>query len=285
MNVPEVSICLTTYNRANDLPATIESILNQTFTDWELIICDDFSSDNTFDIVQKYICSDSRIRYFRNSENKKMPGNLNVAITLCRGYFVANIHDGDYYEFTLVEKWLDLLKHNDNVGMVFNAYKYFYNNGRDKIIRHDLNRINEGRVLFDYLSTTFSSAPWGTVMVPKRVYDEMGLFDHNFGFISDVEMWLRISTKYKIGYIDEPLIHLKQREIYHKYYFPNADVFRLNFDLIIKYKGILGDSRYYFYLFTALKEMISSCIVLIRYQKIKEVIRFVQFYLIMVKGK
>ena len=265
MNTPKVSICLTTYNRSSELSSTIESIINQTFSDWELIICDDCSTDSTELIVTSFMKTDSRLRYHRNVENLKMPGNLNVAIGLSCGEYIANVHDGDYYDPTLIEKWYSILDGNKNVGMVFNGYYYIYNDGNSKEIRHNFSVINDGRILFDYLLTNFSSAPWGTVMVPKRVYREMGKFDGCFGFISDVEMWLRIGVKYRIGYIDEPLIRLKQRDILHKYYFPNSGVYQSTIQLIRRYH-----KYYYFkdppdFMYRGLMEMIKSCVILVKH--------------------
>jgi len=91
-----VSVCLVTYNRAGVLAETIESILNQTFSDFELIISDDCSTDNTETVCRKYAEKDGRIKYFRNEKNLSMPANLNLAISRARGQYIANLHDGEF---------------------------------------------------------------------------------------------------------------------------------------------------------------------------------------------
>src|SRR6266851_7432426 len=92
-----VSICLTTYNRASVLPKTLDSLLAQTSSDFELIISDDCSSDDTQDICRRYAAKDRRVKYFRNERNLNMPGNLNAAIRRSTGVYIANLHDGDVY--------------------------------------------------------------------------------------------------------------------------------------------------------------------------------------------
>ncbi len=218
---PEVSIVLTTYNRVEGLVNTINSILCQTFSKFELIICDDCSTDETKKICEKYVDSDSRVKYYRNDRNVKMPENLNNGIRKAKGKYIANLHDGDVYRSDLIEKWKAALDLNTDAAFVFNdyddkstfgnySYSIFpkmYKEGQFEIALHFFN--------------TFTSCVWGTVMVRKSVYDEVGLFNSEFGFISDVEMWLRITRKYKFAYIPEKLIELIPREKNHPYYYYN----------------------------------------------------------------
>ena len=76
----QVSLCLTAFNRAHLLPGTLDSILVQSFPDFELIINDDCSKDQTQEVCLEYMQRDSRIKYFRNETNLNMPGNLNAAL-------------------------------------------------------------------------------------------------------------------------------------------------------------------------------------------------------------
>jgi glycosyltransferase involved in cell wall biosynthesis len=94
MTEPEaVSIVLPTYNRAYCIGRTIDSILAQTFSNWELIICDDTSTDNTRLIAQSYCDRDSRIHYHRNPQRRGLPGNRNAGISLSTGELVYFIED------------------------------------------------------------------------------------------------------------------------------------------------------------------------------------------------
>ena len=88
-----VSIVLPTYNRAHCIERTIDSILGQTFTDWELIICDDGSTDNTQLIAERYCLRDTRVKYHRNPQNMGLPRNRNTGVSLSRGRLIYFIED------------------------------------------------------------------------------------------------------------------------------------------------------------------------------------------------
>jgi glycosyltransferase involved in cell wall biosynthesis len=234
--MPKVSICLTTYNRADVLAETINSILAQTFSDFELIINDDNSSDNTRELCEAYCKKDERVKYFRNESNLKMPGNLNSAIQKAQGVYIANLHDGDIYVNNIIQKWHDALEAYPDALFVFNGYEIIGTDGKkSNFIHPGLQEVNEGRILMDYFLTTFTSGPWGTVMARAEAYQTYGLFNADYGFISDVEMWLRLGLHGKVAYVKEPLITLTPRELFHNYYFPHWNVVRNNFRILKRY--------------------------------------------------
>ncbi len=225
----EVSICITTYNRATSLSLTIDSILNQSFRDFELIISDDCSTDHTAQLCRAYERKDSRVKYYCNEKNLKMPGNLNAAIQRTKGELVANLHDGDVYGPDLIQKWKAALDKYPEALFVFNQYESV--DEHDKFLRyyrHDLAELNDGYKLAEYFFDTFSSGPWGTVMARRVAYEKYGYFDPRFGFISDVEMWLRLGLNGKFAYVHEPLITLTPREKSHPYYYLHWRILGLN---------------------------------------------------------
>src|ERR1700752_2051267 len=88
MSAPRVSVCVPTFNYARFLPDCIESVLQQTMTDWELVITDDCSTDGTDVIVDRYAKADPRIRYIRNEQRLGMSSNLKRACDLGRGEYL-----------------------------------------------------------------------------------------------------------------------------------------------------------------------------------------------------
>ncbi len=225
----EVSICVTTYNRATSLAQTIDSILNQSFRDFELIISDDCSTDHTAQLCQAYERKDSRVKYYRNESNLKMPGNLNAAIRRSNSQLIANLHDGDRYRPDLIQKWKTALDKHPEALFVFNQYESVDENGNFlRYYQHELAELNEGYKLAEYFFDTFSSGPWGTVMARRSAYEQYGYFNPEYGFISDVEMWLRLGLHGKFAYVHEPLITLTPREKTHPYYHPHWRIFWLN---------------------------------------------------------
>ena len=214
-----VSICLTTYNRGHVLPASIDSLLAQSFGDFELIISDDCSTDGTGEICRAYAARDPRIRYCRNETNLRMPGNLNAAIARARGSYVANVHDGDVFRPDLIEKWKSALDELPTAAFVFNQYQSFDAQGRPRIDRAPLEQRRDARELALHFFRTFTSCVWGTVMTRREAYEAAGPFNPDYGFISDVDMWLRLARDHDVAYVAEPLITITPREPHHPYAF------------------------------------------------------------------
>jgi glycosyltransferase involved in cell wall biosynthesis len=213
--VPRVSIVLTTYNRAEALKQTLDTLVTQTLRDFELIICDDASTDNTEDVARRYTAGDRRIVYRRNTRNLRMPGNLNEGIRNAQGTYIANLHDGDIYAPRLLEKWAEALDRFPTAAFVFNQYRALDDKGaEERIYREDLGEIVPGRELLErwyFRRWRFDSPVWGTVMARRDAYISAGLFDPRFSFISDVDMWMRLAEEHDAAYIAEPLISLPSR--------------------------------------------------------------------------
>lgn len=213
---PSVSIVVTAYNRGEKLRDTLNSLLVQTYRDFELLICDDASSDGTEAVGREYACRDERVRYRRNKRNLGMPGNLNAGILSCRGEFVANLHDGDLYEPDLIDRWVTALKNYPRAAFVFNQYRALNQDGTTRVIyREPLPPVMPGGHLLEtifFRRWLFDSPVWGTVMARRSLYTEAGLFDPRFGCVADIDMWMRLAEKHDVAYVPEPLIALPSRE-------------------------------------------------------------------------
>lgn len=212
-----VSLCLTTFNRAAVLPVTIDSLLAQTFGDFELIISDDCSTDDTESICRGYERRDGRVRYVRNSANLKMPGNLNAAVSYATGRYIANLHDGDVYRPDLIEKWTRALDDAPAAAFVFNAYRSVRADGSMRLYDLPFGPCVGGEEIALAYFRSMTSCVWGTVMARASAYDRAGGFDPEFGFISDVDMWLRLARDADVAYVAEPLITITPREAHHPY--------------------------------------------------------------------
>jgi len=215
--MPPVSICLTTYKRAAVLPPTVDSILAQTYGDFELIIQDDCSPDETAEICREYERKDRRVRYYRNTTNLRMPGNLNAAIQNATGNYVANLHDGDVYRPDLIARWKASLDAVPNASFVFNAYEVVSPDGIVSISGEPF----DGKVpryhVAQHHFRTITSCVWGTVMARAAAYKKAGGFNPAYGFISDVDMWLRLAHDGEVAYVAEPLIRVTPREPDHPF--------------------------------------------------------------------
>jgi glycosyltransferase involved in cell wall biosynthesis len=210
----DVSIVLVTYNRARFVRRTLESIVDQTYRNFEVLICDDCSSDETRSICQEYVARDSRFSYWRNGRNVGMPENLNSGLRRARCEFIANLHDGDIYDPTLIEKWRAALIKHPSAGFVFNRYRHLSPEGGTWFISGPNPEFMSGN---DFLAWCLADREllcpvWGTVMARRSVYEDMGFFDPRYSFWSDIDMWFRIAEDYDVAHVPEALIDLPHRE-------------------------------------------------------------------------
>ena len=128
-NTPKVSVVMATYNRAHLLPHTIRSIINQTLTDWELIIIDDASSDNTPEVVRAFTQQDKRIRYHRHQHNSGLATARNTSFELARGTYIALQDDDDISLPHRLQTQADFLRQNPHIHLISNSVQNFDKNG------------------------------------------------------------------------------------------------------------------------------------------------------------
>lgn len=212
-----VSICVPTYNRCDILAQTIETILRQTYTQFELVIVDNCSTDDTETIVKSY--SDRRIRYVRNATNVGIIGNQNRCIEEARGDLIAIYHDHDLYHPDLLRRSVALLDQYPDVGIVCAAVHMIDPIHTDKIIqtyRESWPEVVSGRDLVKTLTVRWDSpiaAP--TAIVRRACYDCVGKFASDIGLGADRELYIRILSHWNLGYISEPMALLRIRDSSH----------------------------------------------------------------------
>lgn len=203
--MPIISVILPTYNRANFIRNSIDSVLNQTFEDIELIIVDDGSSDDTPNIINTY--KDSRIKYIRFPNNKGVSHARNAGIKASAGQYIAFQDSDDTWDLTKLEKQYDYLMSNPNYNVVYTKMRCncselsipdFYT-PNDTITENELS----GFIYKPLLIRNYIGAP--TLLIEKSIITESNLFDESMKSLEDWDFILRIAAKHPIGYIDEPL--------------------------------------------------------------------------------
>lgn len=135
---PKVSIGLPVYNGEKYLREAIESILAQTFTDFELIISDNASTDNTEMICREYESKDSRVRYYRNEKNIGGSNNHNRVFELSRGKYFHWFSDDDLYAPEFLEKSVKVLDENSSISLCFSTFKVIDENGEEVSINSQM---------------------------------------------------------------------------------------------------------------------------------------------------
>jgi len=215
-SLPFVSICLLTYKRADLLPRSLDSLLEQTYSNFELIINDDCSPDLTEAIGRAYEQKDTRVRYFRNERNLRYAMNQNAALSRARSDYVAIVHDGDVYRSDLIEKWTEALFAHPSAALVFNAVEAM--DLESKVVttfRHPYPPLISGPLLLQEMLQRLDSPIFGIVMLRKTCVEAVGPFDASLPTLADIDMWMRLLAQYDAAYISEPLIRIAAREVDH----------------------------------------------------------------------
>ena len=210
---PKVSVILTSYNHEKFLRESIDGVLNQTFKDYELIICDDASTDHSWDIICSY--DDSRIISYRNNINI-VRGNLNKMIEqVAHGEYIAIHHSDDAWEPTKLEKQVHFLDTHPTIGAVFtNAHLIGENGDSLNDSSHFLYNIFDqpNRDRFEWLNTFFykgNALCHPSVLIRKICYDECGTYRNGFIQDDDFDLWVRVCLKYEIHVIPEKLVRFR----------------------------------------------------------------------------
>lgn len=187
---PKVSVLIPTYNYAQFLPEAIESVLNQTFDDFELIIVDNKSEDNTIEIVKNYMKKDKRISLYVNEKNIGMYRNYNQALLYAKGEYIKFLNADDKLHFKNLEIFSSILDSNSNISLV-TSLRQFFGDKNDVLY----NSFEEGEYeAKEIILRSLKEGNWigePTVVMFRRRNLNLGLFDVSLLMFADFDMWLR----------------------------------------------------------------------------------------------
>jgi len=220
---PLVSVCIPAYNGERYLKECIDSILAQTFTDFELLIIDDSSSDKTFEIAQEYAKNDSRIKVFKNEKNLGLVGNWNRCIELAQGEWIKFVFQDDLIVSNCLERMLQAC--DTECKIAFCRRSFLFEEGtseKTKQIYNSLALPEKKYIPFNkhisadtccksmlkYLGINFIGEPT-VLMIRKSAFEQFGSFNPYLIQICDLEMWIRIASNVGITYIPETLAYFR----------------------------------------------------------------------------
>jgi GT2 family glycosyltransferase len=209
---PKVTVCVPTYNRAHQLRETLLAIQRQTFEDWEAVVGDDASSDDTPTVVREL--GDARIRYHRNERNLGLYGNWNRLISLSCGQYVCIYHDHDVYLPTILERSLAIMDRNPEVVFAHTAVVFIDEAGFPVAVdSRPFPEVLSGGALRRGLADDWhSSVMAATAMVRRDAYARVGRYDYErYGLGCDKAMWFRLAALGKIGYVSRPQALIRAR--------------------------------------------------------------------------
>ena len=199
MSQPLVSVCIPTYNNAQTITKTIESILHQSYQQIELIVVDDASTDDTVEKVQA-IC-DERLHFYENKTNLGMSGNWNRCLSLCKGEYIRLLCADDLIHKRLIEREVELFAKYPEALMISTDTQFVNLDGSKAgyYRRYFKKGLIEGKeaARFSVFTRDFLGAPLANLF-RRSVYEKCGGFDSNFSYIIDYDFYMTIACQGKI---------------------------------------------------------------------------------------
>ena len=216
---PLISVIIPTYNRGWTVCEAIESVLGQDYENFELIVVDDGSTDNTQNLLEKY---GNKIKVvFQN--NRGVSSARNTGIKQAKGTYIALLDSDDLWEKNKLSVQMNFFDHNPNA-LICQTEEIWIRNG--KRVNPKIKHQKPSGMIFEeslYLCLVSPSA----VMIKKRLFNLVGFFDENLPACEDYDMWLRISLQYPIYLTPEPCVIKKGGHQDQLSAAPGLDKFRI----------------------------------------------------------
>lgn len=214
MNNPKISVLLASYNHERFIKKSIESVLNQTFTDIEVIIVDDGSKDSSKQIIESY--KDNRIKAFFFEHNKGMSESFNFAVKQARGEYLARLDSDDFWELDKLEKQYEFMEKNREYGACF-TWTRIVDEYENTVPSH----LCENRDI-SFNSKNRTSAEWvhdlyfkgcclchPTAFIRTEVMNLVGEYTYSMRQIQDLDLWMRIAKISKLYILEEKLVNYR----------------------------------------------------------------------------
>ncbi len=208
MEKVKISVLIPSYNHGKFIKQCIDSVINQTYKNIEILIGDDFSTDNSKSIINSY--DDSRIKKFFYMKNSGGSENLNKLIDMANGEYIAILNSDDYWEKDKLEKQLNFMEQNKKYAACFTWVQYINKSG-EKIFPENI-FIQDNKTQAEWLKYFFEKGNClchPSILIRKKIYDEIGKYNVRCRQIPDFTLWLKIIQKYPIYVMPELLVNFR----------------------------------------------------------------------------
>lgn len=202
---PLISICMPNHNYENFIKETIESILAQTYTNFELIIVDDASTDSSVQVIKSF--NDSRIRLIQNQSNMFMFPTINKAIKHSKGEIITVIHSDDMYEKTFLEEVVNAYETYPDKKVFITGVNFYHSDENYKVPWYPYSQggIKHKKEVLIRLADANNIGNGVNVAIHRDCLDEVGYFTETYKYIGDFDYWLRLAEVYDFVYIPKIL--------------------------------------------------------------------------------
>jgi glycosyltransferase involved in cell wall biosynthesis len=203
--MPKISVIITTYNRAHFVREAIESVLNQTYSDYEIIVVDDGSKDNTREVVNSI--PDPRIRYMYQ-ENRGVCGAMNAGIMASKAECVAFLDSDNVLFKTALQKSMAFMDRHPEVGFCYGQISTMDERGRPLRIKRfrgpKVTAVNDGKK--ELVNLLLGERNIGHFIARTSCVKEVGLFNTELRMSEDWDMWIRLARRCNVGHIAAPMV-------------------------------------------------------------------------------
>jgi glycosyltransferase involved in cell wall biosynthesis len=200
---PKVSVIIPTHNYAHFLPDALESAVEQTYRDLEILVIDDASRDNTAEVVEPFL-RDARVLY-RRIEHSGLSGARNAGIRLSTGSLIALLDADDIWQPDKLERQVALFDGRPQVGVVYSRRELM--DPERQPLAYLQPPLFRGRILEPMFLNNFVCA--SSAVIRRSVIDAVGFFDVTLKMAEDYDMWLRVASRYEFDYVDQPLVRYR----------------------------------------------------------------------------
>lgn len=221
MTSPRVSVAIAAYNHAPFVRECIDSVRAQTYTDWEIVVTDDGSTDGTAEILRELADTDPRLRFHGFATNQGACVAINDAITRARGEFIAVLNSDDRWLPEKLAQQVDFLDRHPDHAAVFTLPRLIDERGTPFTdMEHKDYRIFEvaNRSRHEWLDLFFHAGNClchPSVLIRRSCYDEFGVYDPRLAQLPDLDMWVRVCARHEIHVLDERLVEFRIRDGEH----------------------------------------------------------------------
>ncbi len=204
---PRVSIIIPVYNSEKTVGEALDSVLTQTYTDYEVIVVNDGSTDNSEGVIRRYVTAGAGDITCITQRNKGAAAARNAGLRLSKGELIAFLDADDLWDTDKLKTAVETLEARPGVMLVFSDMRHSVDGKmvhasylHERGYRH----IASGQIYDNLLQENFIFTP--TVVMRKSIFAKIGYFDENLKIAEDYDLWLRIAKDFEVMFIDRPLV-------------------------------------------------------------------------------
>ncbi|MCF8059881.1 MAG: glycosyltransferase [Bacteriovoracaceae bacterium] len=198
--MPLVSVLIPTFNRASVVERAVKSVLDQTIIDLECLVIDDASTDHTQEILSKI--QDCRLKVITHNENGGVSKSRNTGFQQSRGAWIALLDSDDEWLPERLDRQLEVAKNDPDLPLIHGEEIWIRNGKR---IKQPKSHKKSGGAIFRQCLHQCLIGPSATLM-KRELYEEMSGFREDYPVCEDYELWLRVTSKYNVGFVEAPII-------------------------------------------------------------------------------